>query len=143
MSKLAPTPKVPTVLKYEGSSIKWGFEVSPTDPKRIEGFKQLLVPNLPKPLHVTYPKVQSELKAQGKDAFQVTYAYLRALYDYALPYIENESPKEYAEVLSIKFVLSFPAEWPTNAKKLVQDVSKSLCDWYFYRATELMLFLGC
>lgn len=125
MSKLAPTPKVPTVLKYEGSTVKWGFEVSPTDPKRIEGFKQLLVPNLPKPLHVTYPKVQSELKAQGKDAFQVTYAYLRALYDYTLPYIEKESTKEYTEVLSIKFVLSFPAEWPASAKKLVQDVSIS------------------
>jgi hypothetical protein len=124
MSTTSPTPKVPTLLKYESATdVKWGYQVSPTDPKRIEGFRQLLEPGLPKPLHVTYPKVQSELNAQGKDAFQVTYTYFRALYNYVLPRIESWNPKAFTDAMSIKFVFSFPGEWPMQAKQLIQDVS--------------------
>jgi hypothetical protein len=124
MPRTSTTSKVPTLLKYEsGGGMRWGYEVSPTDPKRIEGFKQLLEPGLPKPLHVTYPKLQSELKAQRKDAFQVTHAYFKALYNYILPWIEDEHTDDFAGALSIKFILSFPADWSVNGKKIVKDVS--------------------
>ncbi|KAL9043671.1 MAG: hypothetical protein Q9214_003148 [Letrouitia sp. 1 TL-2023] len=118
------SPKVPTVMLYNDSThFKWGFEVEPLASGRIEAFKLLLDPDLPKPLYISAMGVQTELNRLKKTAVEVTGDFMKSLYQWALTHIEDRHLADYLKIVAVKFVVSMPAAWPEKARHATLQVS--------------------
>lgn len=122
--------KVPTVIKYDNRQVKWGYEVETTDLKKIEGFKRLLDPSLSKPLHIAFQQVQKELNTQSKTPKDATKDFLGVLCNHSLATIADEHANDYESIAEIKFILSLPVDWPTEARRSIIDVNSSCRGWF-------------
>lgn len=122
------SPKVPTVLKYGsgGHGFSWGYQVGLRDEKKVEAFKLLLDPNLPKPEYIQIVKVQKNFREFVKTPIDAVNDFMGALYRYAIAAIEEKHTQKYAEILDVKFVVSTPAGWPEAVKSLILKVGRVL-----------------
>lgn len=111
------------MLYNDSTHFKWGFEVEHLASRKIEAFKLLLDPGLPKPLHIPVTVVQAELKRLKKTAVEVTRDFMRSLYQWALIHIEDLHLADYLEIVAVKFVVSMPAVWPEKARLATLQVS--------------------
>ena len=117
--------KCPTLLKYEGNNLKWGFELDRATEGRIEGIKLLLDPDQPKPIYVPAVDTKAELKKLGKPAVAVAADFINALYKHASANIASKYPKDYFDLLKKKFVLTVPAVWSDKAQDATLKVSSA------------------
>lgn len=109
-------PKTPTVIKYEGPVIKWGYELERTSEEKIEAIKLLLDPSQPKPTYINQSNIDAELKKLGRPARDVAADYIGMIYRHAITKIEGKYPKSYLDMLHRQYVLSVPAVWSDKAK---------------------------
>ena len=93
------------------------------DNKKLEGFKLLLDPSLPKPEYTQINKVQNSFKEYGKKPVHAVNDFMGALYRYAIEAIEEKHSKTYSEILAVKFVVSTPAGWPDTVKSCILQVN--------------------
>ncbi len=119
------SPKVPTVVKYGsgGPGFSWGYQVGWRDEKKLEAFKLLLDPALPKPEYTQIIKVQNNFKEFVKNPVNAVNDFMAALYRYAIAAIEEKHVQAYSEILAVKFVVSTPAGWPSTVKNTILKVS--------------------
>ena len=106
--------KCPTIVKYEGKVVRWGFEIDRTTEGCIEGIKLLLDPEQPRPIYVPAVDTKAELQR------------LNALWKHAAANIESKYPKDYFNLLKKKFVLTVPAVWSEKA----QDATLRVSDYF-------------
>jgi hypothetical protein len=96
------------------------------DEKKLEAFKLLLDPALPKPEYTQILKVQKNFKEFVKTPVDAVNDFMGALYRYAIAAIEEKHVQEYAEILDVKFVISTPAGWPETVKGVILKASSIL-----------------
>ncbi|KAH2747986.1 hypothetical protein KXW10_007159 [Aspergillus fumigatus] len=107
------SPKVPSVLSYDGLNINWGYQVHPFA-EAFQGIKLLLDESQ----EIKYaPSLASGalLKKYKKDAVQVTADYLNRLVSHAKSILQRRfdiGPHD----MNLRFVLTVPATWSDKAK---------------------------
>ncbi|KAH2737389.1 hypothetical protein KXV39_008198 [Aspergillus fumigatus] len=107
------SPKVPSVLSYDGFNITWGYQVHPFA-EAFQGIKLLLDENQ----EIKYaPSLASKalLKKHKKDAVQVTADYLNRLISHAKSILQRRFDIS-AHDMNLRFVLTVPATWSDKAK---------------------------
>lgn len=96
------------------------------DEKKVEAFKLLLDPSLPRTEYVQITKVQKNFKEFVKTPVDAVNDFMGALYRYAISAIEEKHVQEYSEILAVKFIVSTPAGWPETVKEAILKVSRIL-----------------
>ena len=116
--------KVPSVLKYGsgGPGFSWGYQVGLKDEKKLEAFKLLLDPTLPRPEYTQIMKVEKNFKEFVKTPAHAVNDFIGALYRYAIAAIEEKHMQAYSEILAVKFVVSTPAGWPPTVQRAILEV---------------------
>ena len=113
------------MLKYEGKTFKWGYELDRDVGEKIVGIKLLLDTEQERPWYNRRGSAatQAELKKLGKPPIEVAADYIGAMYQHAIKNIESKHPNGYVSMLDKQFVLSVPAVWSDKAKDTTLRVS--------------------
>ncbi|KAI9685583.1 MAG: hypothetical protein M1822_004441 [Bathelium mastoideum] len=117
-------PKIPTVIRYEGSNITWGAAVNP-NADNIVGVKLLLDPTQEKPLYLPTSNLKNDLRKLPKPPSMVAADFIKAIYEYALKEINAQVPQGYMRLCQKQFVLSVPAVWSDAAKNNTLEAAKA------------------
>jgi hypothetical protein len=111
---LFPSPPSPKQM------FKWGFEVSPTDTRRISCIKILLDPSQPRPTFVNSKKL---MLPAGRKPVDIVADYLAALRDHCRTTLSRRLGAEAAESTPIEYVLTVPAVWSDKARALTLEAA--------------------
>ncbi|KAF2113917.1 hypothetical protein BDV96DRAFT_688202 [Lophiotrema nucula] len=116
-------PKIPTLLKYNGTKLTWGAAVNPVA-DNIVGVKLLLDPDQETPHYLPTTNARREIGKLPKKPVQLAADFIRAMYDHALQQISNEVTEAYMKLCQKQYVLSVPARWSDAAKNATLQAAR-------------------
>jgi Hsp70 protein len=110
--------KVPTELIYNGSEVKWGFQI-PEDELRYQWFKLGLDPNQSDSishLSIEYPDPRALPPGYDHDPVRLTTDFLKCLRKHAYEILKLKLGKGVVDSTPLDFVLTVPACWAEAAQ---------------------------
>lgn len=120
--------KAPTEISFESGKTMWGYEI-PSSTKRHSCFKLLLDEKASKRIYDDpnlAAAVDSDMRPslpEGKTVQDVTFEYLRLLYDHTMKQLREYVPDTF-DSTPIHFVLTVPAIWSHAAQRATLDAAK-------------------
>lgn len=97
-----------------------GFEVPPSDPRKLSWIKILLDPSQPRPNFVN-PKKMTLPK--GKKPVDIVTDYLGALRSYTVQTLERRLGRETVHAAKVEYVLTVPAVWSDKARQMTMEAA--------------------
>ncbi|KAF9887338.1 hypothetical protein FE257_010333 [Aspergillus nanangensis] len=109
------TPKVPTTIKYDGDTQRWGYETSSLE-NVIRGVK-LLLDESQEVKYQPASEARAMIASQGKSPVEVASDYLQRLVDHTQTILRRRFGTAVQD-MRYHYILAIPAVWSDKAKDL-------------------------
>lgn len=116
---LANSQKVPTVISYNASGARWGYQINDCE-AAIRGIKLLLDESKV----VEYgPSIESQSLLDGKRPVEVAGHFLKRLLSYTQGILDRRGLGSLMKTWDVQYIVTVPAVWSDKAKDLTTQAA--------------------